>query len=159
MTGKDKSYFPSRGAIYKVDGDGKHKYKLEPELFKKTGSSSISKNGQILFTGYSLVEKEIVAKNACLNDQRVMYTFGKGFGDIIVTGEMLLGIPEGKSKIENELQEYYEAQRVHTKKEEPLTLTGPSGFTKEFYLVGLSIMQYNVALEILGFRLTGVLAE
>ena len=156
MTGGELSYFPSRGAIYKVDGDGIHKYEVQPETPFDNGTPE---KGITIFTGYTLNEQEIVSKNACLNDQRVMYTFGKGFGNIVITGEMLLGIPENQGDKEQELSTYYESWRVHSKKDEPLTLSGPNGFSKEFYLVGMTVTNYNVAMEILGFRLTGILAE
>ena len=108
MTGGKTSYFPSRGAVYQVKGQGQHKYELTPNtLFTR----SDGKEGTMIFTGYALNEQEIVAKNACLNDQRVMYTFGKSFGDITITGEMLLGVPENTSKPESSLISFYDEKR------------------------------------------------
>ena len=113
-----------------------------------------------LFTGYTLNEQEIVAKNSCLNDQRVMYTFGKGFGDIVINGEILMGAPISNSKAEADLLKFYEDNRVSKKKKDHLTLSVASeSKVIPFYLVGVSIVGYNVELEILNFRIIGVLAE
>jgi len=152
-----QNWLSTRGAIYHYSPGAKgDKYSLEPDVFKKQTPYTA-----ILFTGYSLNETEIVAKNACLNDQRVMYTFGKGFGDITVNGEILIGAPSTEgSDSESKLLEFYEENRVSNKKKETLKLSvANESEIIPFYLVGMSIMQYNVALEILGFRLIGVLAK
>lgn len=150
------NWLSSRGAIYHHSLDSKGgKYQLKPELFKKDPPTTA-----VLFTGYTLTESEIVAKNACLNDQRVMYTFGKGFGDLSVSGEILMGAPSSKSTAEADLLSFYEDNRVSSKKKETLTLSVASKSELiPFYLVGVSILQYNVPLEILSFRLIGVLAK
>ncbi len=147
-----------RGTIYLVEGKGEGKYKLDPEISPKSkGGAGDTLEYAILFTGYTLNEQEITAKASCLNDQRVMYSFGKGFGDIAIIGEILCGNPADQGGGQKIIQDYYEDNRVHVL-EDTVTLSA-SDATYEFYLTGLSILQYNVNLEILGFRLTGTLAE
>jgi|APSaa5957512493_1039668.scaffolds.fasta_scaffold16974_3 hypothetical protein len=151
-----ESFLSSRGAIYEVQLGTAKKYNLKPKgLFSKDAPNSVA-----LFTGYTLNEQEIVAKNSCLNDQRVMYTFGKGFGDIVINGEILMGAPISNSKAEADLLKFYEDNRVSKKKKDHLTLSVASeSKVIPFYLVGVSIVGYNVELEILNFRIIGVLAE
>tara|TARA_B100002019_G_scaffold291014_1_gene310052 strand:- start:572 stop:1036 length:465 start_codon:yes stop_codon:yes gene_type:complete len=151
-------YMPARGTVYLVKGKGNKKYKLDPDPFTNEGGPGDTLSYGIIFTGYQLTEQEITAKIACLNDQRVMYTFGKGFGDITINGEVLCGATDGSGGGEKALLDYYEENRVNIKKE-ALTLSGPKGFTAEFFLTGLTIVQYNTQLEILNFRFQGVLAK
>ena len=150
-----KNWLSSRGAIYRVRLGKARKYRLKPNVFKKN-----TPNSATLFTGYALNEQEIVAKNACLNDQRIMYTFGKGFGDIAVNGEILMGAPQSSGQAEADLLDFYEKHRVSKAKKETLKLSIASqSKILPFYLVGVSIMGYNVDMEILTFRLVGVLAK
>lgn len=146
----------ARGTIYLVTGKGTAKYKIEPSLFE--AGEPDNPDYAILFTGYTFMEQEVVAKVSCLNDQRVMYSFGKGFGDLSILGEVLCGNYKAAKGAEKVLSEYYEENRVHSL-EAPIKFSGPENFAKEFYLVGMQIMQYNTAYEILSFRLNGVLAE
>jgi hypothetical protein len=148
----------SRGTAYYYKGKGVEKYKLEPDPFKQEKAKQDTLAYAIIFTGFTLNEQEVTAKVSCLNDQRVMYTFGKGFGDISVSGEVLCGAPEDQGGGEQALVEYYETNRVGVLKS-PITLSGPKGFTAEFFLTGLTISQYNTQLEILNFRFNGVLAK
>tara|TARA_Y100001972_G_C7648619_1_gene326046 strand:+ start:1339 stop:1803 length:465 start_codon:yes stop_codon:yes gene_type:complete len=151
-------YMSTRGTVYVIEGKGAKKYELDPNPFKTEGGKGDTLEYGIIFTGFQLNEQEVTAKVACLNDQRVMYTFGKGFGDIAVVGEILCGAADGTGGGEKEIVDYYEENRVATKKE-ALTLSGPAGFTVEFYLTGLSILQYNTQLEIINFKLIGVLSK
>lgn len=153
------TYMPTRGTVYQVTGQGQKKYELDPNPFKtqKGGGPDTLAYG-IIFTGFSVNEEEVTSKVACLNDQRVMYTFGKGFGDITVVGEILCGATDGVGGGESEIVKYYEDNRV-SKLKKQITLSGPSGFKAEFFLVGLSILQYNTQLEIINFRLQGVLSK
>ena len=94
-------------------------------------------------------------------NSRNPYKFCDFFGDITVNGEILIGAPSTEgSDSESKLLEFYEENRVSNKKKETLKLSvSNESEIIPFYLVGMSIMQYNVALEILGFRLIGVLAK
>lgn len=152
------TYMSTRGTVYKIKGQGAKKYELDPNPFKTQKSGQDTLKYGIIFTGFSVNEEEVTSKVACLNDQRVMYTFGKGFGDITVVGEILCGAVDGAGGGEAEIVKYYEDNRVAQLKKQ-VTLSGPSGFKAEFFLVGLSILQYNTQLEIINFRLQGVLAK
>ena len=146
------NFLSSRGAVYKAIDSGDSRYAINPD-FRVNGEKFAT-----ILTGYNVQEQEIVAQAACLNDLRVMYTFGKGFGNIQITGEMLLGAPEAQSSIEGALFGYYETNRVSVKKK-PLTLSISGGGSIPFYLIGISVNQYNLELELLPFSLTGVVAK
>jgi hypothetical protein len=147
-----KNFLSSRGAVYKAITSKIEKYTISPD-FRQSGINSAT-----IFTGYTINEQEIVAQAACLNDLRVMYTFGKGFGSINVTGEMLLGAPEARSRNEGQLYDYYEKNRV-SQLEKPVSLSLGAGRSLKFFLVGLNISQYSVDFEILPFQLIGVIQE
>jgi hypothetical protein len=147
-----KNFLSSRGAVYKAISGKVNKFKITPDFRKTSGKYAT------LFTGYNIAEQEIVAQAACLNDLRVMYTFGKGFGNIQVTGEMLLGAPEANSSIESSLYDYYNKNRV-SKLKAPISISLGAGGSIKFFLIGLNINQYNVDYELLPFNLQGVIQE
>ena len=147
-----KNFLSSRGAVYRAVKSKASKFKITPD-FRETNEKYAT-----IFTGYNLSENEIVAQAACLNDLRVMYTFGKGFGNIQVNGEMLLGAPEANSSIESALYDYYNTNRV-SKLKEPISISLGAGGSIKFFLIGLNINQYNVDFELLPFSLVGVIQE
>ena len=167
-------YFTSRGVVYKINnGTPTHKYSLkgagDGEFFDRgSGGRSLSGFGLsdsesetvVILTGYQLREQEILGKTACLNDYRVMYSFGKGFGDITINGEALLGAPEQSDSFEAKLKKFYEANRVSQKTDGAVKFsTGQAGETFEFFLVGMSVNGYQPEVEILPFSFTGVLSK
>lgn len=167
-------YFTSRGVVYKINnGTPTHKYSLQGEgngefFDRGKGGKTLSGFGLadseaetvVILTGYQLREQEILGKTACLNDYRVMYSFGKGFGDITINGEALLGAPEQSDSFEAKLKTFYETNRVSQKPDGALKFsTGEAGETFEFFLVGMSVNGYQPEVEILPFSFTGVLSK
>lgn len=146
------NFLSSRGAVYKAISSKASKFKITPD-FRESNEKYAT-----IFTGYNLQEQEIVAQAACLNDLRVMYTFGKGFGNISVNGEMLLGAPEANSAIESSLYDYYNTNRV-SKLKGPISISLGAGGSINFFLIGLNINQYNVDYELLPFTLQGIIQE
>ena len=160
------SFLTARGAVYIHDVEPKGKtYKLSPNLFaagKHNEKSDTHDSTAVIFTGYTMKENEIVAKAACLNDNRVLYTFGKGFGDITISGEALMGPAYIHSNFEGVLQTYYELNRASVGgggAHVSLSSTQGGGMALPFFLVGMSVNGYDPTLEILSFSLIGVLSK
>ena len=145
-----------RGTMYLVNSDLTKRYALGGGA----GGNLFQTNSKwaILFTGYTITEQEILSKSACLEDKRVMYSFGKGFGDISITGEALLGNSKSKANFESTLKEFYESNRL-SQNPVPLKLSVIGTNVFEFYLVGVNVAGYNSNYEILPFSLVGVLAK
>jgi len=177
-------YFTSRGVVYKINnGTATHKYSLQGsgggEFFDRGAGGGGPGGGAggaaagaaaglvdsesetvVILTGYQLREQEILGKTACLNDYRVMYSFGKGFGDITISGEALLGAPEQSDSFEAKLKTFYETNRVSQKVDGAVKFsTGQAAETFEFFLVGMSVNGYQPEVEILPFSFTGVLSK
>jgi hypothetical protein len=150
----NNNFLSGRGAVYVVSSDKSSKYSLKPPLPKG------KENAACIITGYSLNETEITSKIACLNDQRVLYSFGKAFGEIHVSGELLLG-EAGKttdSSMEYDLRDYYDKNRV-SKLDDSIGFSAGKTLTMDFFLTGLSIANYNLEFEILPFTLVGTLVK
>lgn len=118
-------------------------------------------NQPILLTGVTIGQRDIVGQAACLENQKVFYTFGQNFGNIQITGEILLGaLADAKAQDEGiqTLREFFANYRVSVFKK-PVAVTISRNEAVFAYLVGLDIGNLDAEFNILPFSFHGVLLD
>jgi hypothetical protein len=157
-----KRFFTAKGNLYHIShpwGASLGAKRFELKLPKGTKALfAEDPDWAIIITGYSMKETEITAKTACINDKRVMYSFGKGFGDMTINCEALLGAQASKCKFENWIEREYEQARLNSAGGTPAQLSA-AGVAIQFHITGLQIGGYIPELEILPFAWIGVLSK
>ena len=155
-------FFTAKGNLYHIPSPfGKQLGAKRFELKLPQGEQALfakDPHWAIIISGYSLKETEITAKTACINDKRVMYSFGKGFGDMTVNCEALLGAKASACKFENWIEKEYERARLNSAGGTPAQLSA-AGVAISFHITGLQIGGYIPELEILPFAWIGVLSK
>lgn len=157
-------YFAAKGNVYRINVHNlPTRYELQLPNDAKSPpqaetSPSSGGNWGCIMTGYNLKEEEITAKTACIDDKRVMYSFGKGFGDITVNFEALLGANPKECDFEQYITSTYDACRLSAAKGKTAKLSVIGGGTIEFHITGLQIGGYIAEFEVLPFSFVGVLA-
>ena len=136
-------------------------------LFQGSGVPEGMKPGQgkakipMYITSVDVVDFDITGKTICLNDKRILYEFGKGFGQITIRGEVLLGhksAGEKGAKL-SKLVSWFNSNRV-SKNSKPLTLSsGSFGGTFKYYLTTFNCGNWNPELGICNFTITGDLVS
>tara|TARA_B100000579_G_scaffold300828_1_gene250761 strand:- start:6344 stop:6841 length:498 start_codon:yes stop_codon:yes gene_type:complete len=161
-------YFPARGTLHIISGGGGQKYSSPWEGRAggvDVGMPESDKNWASIITGYTITEKEVTSKMACIDDERVMYSFGKGFGEITIQCEVFLGSPEGNQSIDviAEIVNVYEQNRLTSgtgrNVQVPMKLSIAGAGTITYYQTGVDVGNFNPELQILQMNIKGVLAE
>jgi hypothetical protein len=146
---------PCRGNVYKVDpvegaGDSGF-YKVEGLEAKKGPGDAL------LIRSVSPQKSDVVAPVITLENTRILYSFGANFGNITISGMLLLGKSGEPGQCLKTLTDFFESNRV-SKSSSPINVTGPSTAWKVF-LTGLSIGEADSVNNTQSFALTGIIAE
>tara|TARA_B100000035_G_C20975166_1_gene542838 strand:+ start:786 stop:1256 length:471 start_codon:yes stop_codon:yes gene_type:complete len=141
--------------VFKRQGKRLYSGDLPPDL--KPG-----KKVHMFITSVDVTDFDVTGKIICLNDKRILYEFGKGFGTIQIRGEILVGHKsfQGKNGAKiTSLIEWFNQKRV-SKNPKPLTINGGRfGGKYKFYLTAFSAGQWNPELGICNFSMTGDLVD
>lgn len=139
-----------RGNVYK-SGSGSAAFKLSPDL---SGSAS----SPILLQSINVDQKVINLPVVCLDNARIMYVFGKDFGDIAVGGLALLG-KGGTGPALSEVVAFYKKNAAANGNSTTVSVSLPGNASYKFYLLGLVISDPNPELQYFPFMLTGKIIE
>jgi len=116
-------------------------------------------NMPIYLTSVDVVDFDVTGKVICLNDKRILYEFGKGFGSISLRGEILIGIKgddiQGRL---SPLISYFNDKRVSANKT-PLNISTRRGGKFKFYLTQFQIGDWNPEFGICNFSISGDLVN
>ena len=120
------------------------------------------KNNPMYITDVTVSDFDITGKVVCLNDKRVLYEFGKGFGSVTVSGEILLGLKDfgkKKGKVKPIIQ-WFNEKRV-SKQTKPLTISAGQDFggVIKFYLTAFTCGQWEARTGTCRFQLSGDLVS
>jgi hypothetical protein len=117
-------------------------------------------------TSLSINDFDVTGKVICLNDKRVLYEFGKGFGTLKVDGELLIGpIGSGKTQTATEAKmgsiiTWFNDNRVSAKADkQPLTLVTTDHGSFTFYASAFSINSINAEIGLVSFSIIGDLVS
>ena len=141
-----------RGAVYTSgSGGGGGWYKLE-------GLSSSSVTTPILLQGAQLTDSDQVLPVSALGNVKILYPFGQNFGDVQVTGNVLVGPVAGGGAAFNTVVQFFQNNRV-TQRLSPVSLSIPGGKAYKIYIVGLGLSEPDAQYHIQPFLIHGMLAD
>jgi hypothetical protein len=114
----------------------------------------------VLLTGIDFNQMDITSEMPCLNNVKVFYTFGQNFGQVQITGEVLLG-SLGETQQHNRgfrlIRDFFWQHRVSvTRKPIAVSIASEGYFV---YLKGLKIGQIDPNYHILPFAMFGTLLD
>lgn len=121
-----------------------------------------SKKGEypLMITGISFDKHDLLLPVACLNSVKVIYSFGEGFGQVVVRGQILLG-PQagggGTSHVKG-LIDWFQSKRS-ARARSPVKLSVLRSGAVRAYLNSLQIAEADAQFHVLHFALGGVLVE
>lgn len=159
------TYLDVRGAFYKVqllDQSGKARGVYAIEEMRDTRDDEMGQlEAPILIYGVETTQNDIVSLLSCLNNTKVIYTFGQSFGNVVVNGEILLG-PLGNMTVGERggvrrLLDFFWTYRVSVY-ERPITVS-INGEAFYMYLTGLRLGKVDPDQHTLGFMLVGTLLD
>lgn len=140
------SMFCDRGTVYIVKGESSKGMYSVPGIEGKF----------TLINSMDIEEMDSFAAVATLDDQQIMYVFGKDTGNVKVAGEILLGTVgdnEGVGEIKK-MADWFEQNRV-SKKSTPVRISIAGAGAMSVYVVGLVFGAVNTELNILPFAIIG----
>lgn len=121
-----------------------------------------SKKGQypLLITGISFDKQDLLLPVACLNNVKVLYSFGEGFGQVVIRGQILLGPQAGGGSTSHVqgLIDWFQSKRV-SKSRTPVKLSVLRSGAVRAYLNSLQIAEADSQFHIQQFAMGGVLVE
>lgn len=141
------NFFPARGCVYHVEGDDNSLYRLEG---LRTGGSGSS---VILLTGLDLEVRDIVMSVNTTAGFKVMYVFGEDFGNVRVSGEILLGSEINSGHKVDLVRLWFDKNRVSVKKAPVNFSIGSSAFS--VYLHGMLLGSPDTQFQIQPFAFSG----
>ena len=157
----------ARGAFYLVKLSAKYGpgvYAID-ELTREVtapGDASFTRIGAttspILLTSIEFNQTDITSQIPCLDNAKVFYSFGQNFGQVAITGEVLLG-PLGDINYDgvNRLLSFFWKYRVSVHNQ-PISVSVANN-PYFVYLTGLKIGQVNADFHILPFAMFGTLLD
>ena len=124
-------------------------------------------------TSIQVTDFDVTGKVICLNDKRILYEFGKGFGTIAIQGEVLIGnmgVETSLGKVRGQHNGSYEAlinwfnEKRVSNDPTPLTVsagsaTADTGGTFKFYLSSFQLGPIAAETGVTQFQLVGDLIE
>jgi hypothetical protein len=147
-------FYASKGCVY-IDRRGDSQgYKLDPQL------SSGDNDYPILLRNASLSDSDVVLPVSTLDSKKILYTFGRAFGEVVIAGTVFLGPAGSKKDGLQKVINYFEAHGVgRAEKPAPVTFSMPGTKGYKIFLTGLRIMEADPDLNLHNFQLIGMIAE
>ena len=131
-----------------------------------TGAANIAKAKNaaamvpVLFTGVQISQQDVVGRTLCMDNIKILYSFGRNFGDVAITGEILLGNFDDASKAQTTIKNFSDFFWQYRVSNYLLPVT--VSLLKETYLVyleGLSIGAIDPQTHIMPFMMHGTLLD
>ncbi len=111
---------------------------------------------QVLINDVIVNRGDMYSAVSCLNNEKLMYNFGKAFGDITISGTILMGA-NTIGLDERLLHVYFEQFRMSSFKKPLKVLAGITLY--QFYLTGMGIGGTNPEYHTRDFTFTGVVID
>lgn len=120
------------------------------------GLSGGGASSPIMILNAGVNDTDIVLPVATLNNKKILYTFGRGFGNVAVNGMILLG-PNGKSANLGTLLGWFGSHRASAGGG-AVNLSFPGGAYK-IYVVGMVLSEADPQFNIQYFQIAGLIAS
>ena len=143
--------FPGRGYAFAVGGK-------KAGLYKVHGLSDGKHGGFILINGVSPLETDTILQHTSINGKKILYTPGRDFGGIEISGEVIMGPGDlqGKRAVDY-VQTWFEKSRVGNSGNS--VNVSVSSTARKVYLYSMALSQADPQFNIQSFVLEGVYAE
>ena len=145
-----ETFLAGRGCVYVVGEKKAGIYRVE-------GLSDIqgeSGGGHVLIMSVHPIEQDLVLQHISINGKKILYTTGKDFGGLRITGEVLLGREAGD--IVSRVQQWFDEVRIGVS-DEPVNVSA-GGQAKKAYLVSFGLAEANAEYNTVGFTIDGLTA-
>lgn len=149
----------ARGCVYRVampgGGQGSGFYRLDPDLGTGRGDYPI------LLTAVTGTKSDNLGLFPCLENFKVIYTFGQGFGDTTISGVVFLGRADETNVSQSmaQLQRYFDRHRASVWKRPISVSMGSLKVAQRVYLRQLRMGAPDTELHVQPFEMSGVLVE
>lgn len=142
-----------RGLVvtYQSGGSGGGFFELSPGL---TGSP----DNPILINGIEGSDNDLVSPVVTLNRSKILYNFGEDFGQIGISGTILLGQAGKPGDAFQQVLSYFKQHRTSTSSS-TISVSAPGGDAFKLFLVGLSFSVPDQEFHIQRFTLNGLIAS
>jgi len=129
-------------------------------IYKIEGLEAKKGSYPLLIKSIGWGKRDLLLPVACLNGVKIIYSFGSGFGDVVVRGEILLGPLAGGAGTQNlqGLVDWFESRRV-SKSQKPVKLSIIHQGAVKAYLNTLQIAEPNQEFQTQMFAMGGILVE
>jgi hypothetical protein len=144
---------PCRGFNYNYSPDGGG----GGGFFKVEDLDSGASKDPILIMSVTVKDDDVVLPVITLENTRVLYTFGAGFGEVSVNGIILLGKAGAAGGAYSTIVNFFNSKRV-SKSKAPVNVTGP-GASWRIFLLGLTIQDADPQFNTQGFSFVGNIAQ
>lgn len=156
-----KEIFVGNGATWVVKGKGKGSiWGLDGfrSLFKPKGAKKSCTSG-IIIHNVTVKYSDTVIPVVGTDDARVLYTFGKNFGQISVTGTIFIGATDKKpAEYSSKLRQKFNKSSVSAR-QKPCTVSGPGlGKNTKAYWISLDFPTSDADKNTMQFVLNGIIA-
>jgi hypothetical protein len=146
---------PCRGNVYRVNpvegtGGDRGFYYISALQAKKGDGDAL------LIMSVNPQESDVVAPIITLENTRILYSFGANFGNISISGMLLLGKSGTPGTSLKTLIDFFEKYRV-SKSPTPVEVSGPGAGWNVFF-TGLNIGEADSVTNTQAFALTGTIA-
>ena len=142
------SFKPARGCFIQTISNGSDGF------YKVSGLDS----PLILIQGVDSHDKEIHLPVATLDNKRILYSFGKDFGDINVRGLIILGESGNPTGALGQVLQWFEEKRL-SKSLAPVEVSLPGGKGYMMYPTGLALSEPDPEFHLQPFAVIGLIAE
>lgn len=145
---------PCRGFNYQVPVAGKK----GTAFYKVEGLTTGQKKNPILITGVTVKDSDVVMPVITLENTKILYTFGSDFGEVVISGLILLGSADDKSQAMGDLIKFFQEKRV-SKSKNTVKVSGPSKSSWAIFLNGMTIGDADPTYNIQTFAISGSVAQ
>lgn len=142
-------FIPAKGCVYvPVSNGGSGFYALNPSLDGEA-------NAPIIINGTDTADSDSIFPVATLDSKKFVFVMGEDFGNLSITGMVLLGKSDQGGASFRKVVDYFASNRVGVR-ETPLTLSMPGRTSIKFMLHSLAVAQADPQFNIQYFQLRGI---
>lgn len=151
-----KTLFPTYGTTIQIYKSGKSPlFKLEG--FERLFKGNDQDDAPAIMTGITYQDDDVLLPVVALDDEHVMYSFGKNFGHFSLTGTMyVVKCKGGISDKLKRMQNLFKQGRTSTVLR-PINFSG-GGFSCKVYVQSLNFNNANPAMQSFDFSLECIIA-
>lgn len=142
IIGKRSNQGESAGAI-----------ELDPDISLRSPTNAV------LLLSVRLEESDIIAPITCMGNRKIIYTYGKNFGNVAVDGVILMGANVSQDQGVNRVLSYYRWMRIATRGEPIDVSMGKSGEAFSVALVGMQMGEMDRQFHTQPFTLSCIKVE